>query len=555
MDDVPEDGFDAEENYYAYLNISKSASIDEINTAYRNLSRIYHPDKHVDAEKKKNAEILFNRIKKAYEVLSDPHKRAIYDSLGVKGLQTEGWEIVHRTKTPSEIREEFERLARERAERKLQQRTNPKGNITINVNATEIFNPYDDEFEDRSFPNIEVQGISISQSIDAPITTRDTVSMSGSLSSQNGNAQGGFLISGRRLVNQGWFELVAGAGNGPVVGLKGSRNLTSKIFCNGDFTLNFRKNGIIPGLMGTLAVQLDKHTVGFLTYNAGIQSSVSCVLEHSTEKQHMLVTCSVGIPHSFISASYTKKLIDYELKLRLAGKVGTFGYMAEYGAEKKVSKYSSVVASVSIGQPTGVTMKLKLIRSSQTYVFPIHLSEDIIPAAVFYATVTPLVAWFVVKKCIIERMDAEQKQRDIDRIKETNKKRMAEKKREAEAAVDLMSVQYERNCSEEERRNGLLIVSAIYGKFSDNSSSDSSSSITTGNQTIDVKIPLQCLVKDGKLTLQESGKCDLPGFYDPCVGEEKLLQIEYIYNGKKQTIQIEENEPLRLPITNATNSS
>lgn len=110
-------------------------------------SRIYHPDKHIDVDKKKKAELLFNRIKRAYEVLSDPHKRAIYDSLGVKGLQTEGWEIVHRTKTPSEIREEYEQLARERAERKLQQRTNPKGNITINVNATEIFNPYDDEFE------------------------------------------------------------------------------------------------------------------------------------------------------------------------------------------------------------------------------------------------------------------------------------------------------------------------------------------------------------------------------------------------------------------------
>lgn len=91
--------------------------------------------------------MLFNRTKRAYEVLSDAHKRAIYDSLGVKGLETEGWEIVHRTKTPSEIREEYEQLARERAERKLQQRTNPKGNITINVNATEIFNPYDDEFE------------------------------------------------------------------------------------------------------------------------------------------------------------------------------------------------------------------------------------------------------------------------------------------------------------------------------------------------------------------------------------------------------------------------
>lgn len=130
-------------------------------------------------------------------------------------------------------------------------------------------------YRDRSFPNVEVSGMSISQSIEAPITTRDTVSMSGSMSSQHGNAQGrlidqwqpnaswltpfflwfpflgGFLLCGRRLVNQGWFELVAGAGNGPIVGVKASRNLTNKIFCNGDFTLNFRKNGIIPGIVGS----------------------------------------------------------------------------------------------------------------------------------------------------------------------------------------------------------------------------------------------------------------------------------------------------------------
>lgn len=59
------------------------------------------------------------------------------------------------------------------------------------------------------------------------------------------------MICGKRLINQGWFEFVAGAGNGPVVGVKASRNLTNKIFCNGDFTLNFRKNGIIPGLVGS----------------------------------------------------------------------------------------------------------------------------------------------------------------------------------------------------------------------------------------------------------------------------------------------------------------
>lgn len=125
------------------------ASADEINTAYRNQSRIYHPDKHHNnVELKQKAELIFNRTKRAYEVLSDPHQRAIYDSLGVRGLQTEGWEVVHRTKTPGELREEYERLAREREERRLQQRTNPKGNITVQVNATEIFDAYENEFDE-----------------------------------------------------------------------------------------------------------------------------------------------------------------------------------------------------------------------------------------------------------------------------------------------------------------------------------------------------------------------------------------------------------------------
>ena len=59
-------------------------------------------------------------------VLSDPKRRAIYDTMGIKGLETEGWELVTRTKTPQEILEEFERLEREREERRLEQRTNPK---------------------------------------------------------------------------------------------------------------------------------------------------------------------------------------------------------------------------------------------------------------------------------------------------------------------------------------------------------------------------------------------------------------------------------------------
>lgn len=81
-------------------------------------------------------------------MLSDPHKRAIYDSLGVRGLETEGWEIVLRTKTPQELREEYERLAKEEEERRLLMRTNPKGNVTVNINATDLFNRYSDDYND-----------------------------------------------------------------------------------------------------------------------------------------------------------------------------------------------------------------------------------------------------------------------------------------------------------------------------------------------------------------------------------------------------------------------
>ena len=47
------------------------------------------------------------------------------------------------------------------------------------------------------------------------------------------------------------------------------------------------------------------------------------------------------------------------------------------------------------------------------------------------------------------------------------------------------------------------------------------------DKVVDVVVPLQCQVKDSKLILQNTSKSSLPGFYDPCVGEEKSLRIVY----------------------------
>lgn len=167
---------------------------------------------------KTKAEKLFNRTKKAYEVLSDPNKRAIYDSVGEEGLSTDGWIVANRTKTPAEIREEFERLMQITEERKVLQSTNPRGTITVNINATDLFAPYD---ETNEFPEIEVSSMNINQQVEAPISTRDTIIMQGNMMTSNGNGNGSFVVCGRRLLNRGWFEMDAGAGNGLFLGAKG----------------------------------------------------------------------------------------------------------------------------------------------------------------------------------------------------------------------------------------------------------------------------------------------------------------------------------------------
>lgn len=69
-------------DYYEVLGVAKTATNDEIKRAFRKLAMKYHPDRN----KEPGAEQKFKEINEAYQVLTDPQKKQMYDQFGFEGL-------------------------------------------------------------------------------------------------------------------------------------------------------------------------------------------------------------------------------------------------------------------------------------------------------------------------------------------------------------------------------------------------------------------------------------------------------------------------------------
>ncbi|MCC6865501.1 MAG: molecular chaperone DnaJ [Ignavibacteria bacterium] len=76
-------------DYYEILEISKQASDTEIKAAYRKMAMKYHPDRN---QGNKEAEDKFKEAAEAYEILSDPNKKARYDQFGHAGMRGTGFD-------------------------------------------------------------------------------------------------------------------------------------------------------------------------------------------------------------------------------------------------------------------------------------------------------------------------------------------------------------------------------------------------------------------------------------------------------------------------------
>ncbi len=81
--DTGEMATEQKQDYYDVLGVARNAGADELKKAFRRLAMRFHPDRNQEA----GAEAKFKEVNEAYEVLSDPEKRAMYDRFGHAATQ------------------------------------------------------------------------------------------------------------------------------------------------------------------------------------------------------------------------------------------------------------------------------------------------------------------------------------------------------------------------------------------------------------------------------------------------------------------------------------
>ena len=147
-----------------------------------------------------------------------------------------------------------------------------------------------------------------------------------------------------------------------------------------------------------------------------------------------------------------------------------------------------------VGIPFGVTLRIKFQRSTQAYVFPLQLADEvrllkksgksnalfyqqyfqILMQPVFYGTIAPLLTWLTFKKLILDPYEANKRLQEKEGLKEANLLRVAEARKEALASVELMTERFNRIRQEEFTRGGFVVVFALYGKIFDGTYSEKS---------------------------------------------------------------------------------
>ncbi|KAK2969438.1 hypothetical protein RJ640_012838 [Escallonia rubra] len=576
---------------YAMLHISPDASDDEIRKAYRQWAQVYHPDKFQSPLMKETATENFQRIREAYEILSDEYKRQIYDIYGMEGL-TSGLELGPKLNRAEEIKEELERLRRQKEQEKVSVHVHPSGTILTELSLPQFLNG-----------DGIMKGMSMASEVQSQISKRNVIAIGGNLA-VNGSAGGAAAsaVLRHQLSSISSIEFMASAGLRALIGFQTSRRLSRHTTATMGMAVSLRDGSI--NLSNSWVRTLSETTDGNIGLTLGSESSIAVGWRRKEEKMSAAGEIKFGTNSFGASARYTHRFSS-KSHGRIAGRVASNALELEVGGGRKISNLSSVRMLYSIGIQ-GCGWKFELHRGGQKLIFPVHLwhrrtgtekeveqfvgwadapgedrplaslgdmseeketrvktegenvgdemillSRDLNAVIATGALIIPTSLYFALKAFVFKPYYLRrEKQKALENM-EATKAQVREARVAANKAQQLLQNVANRKRSRQLETSGLVITKAVYGnsKVLKNIDKLEENQDEIASQIMDVTIPLNFLINDfGQLKLHAGvKKSGIMGFCDPCPGEPKQLLVEYTKDGNRYEVVVDDYEELVLP--------
>ncbi|GAO51140.1 hypothetical protein G7K_5251-t1 [Saitoella complicata NRRL Y-17804] len=586
------DGDHDDDDLYAILNLPRTATPGQITSSYRTLSRTYHPDKHPQPHLKSLAESRFRAIQSAYEVLSNPHTRAIYDNFGHEGLQQRAnLEVGHKTKTPEEMRREFEKLVRKTREENVEALVRSRGDINTTVDARMMF--LDLRAVDKTGPTVmglpryrkltfaerlslcSVANVFMRHQFHIPFSLPFIDAKSESeqegpartilniTAQMQGKTTGNVILSTRHTHSEK-LSLEAG-----VLLLSPRAFFTKTVYAidNDSFaSIQTHNNGLNPlrhppQLTVTYGHALTNKATGFATWKSGYytlgpwgfplprkveQSSFTLGVQGRELGQNWTAEITAGLAASGVGFELNKSIGSKKggkaIRVKTGVTIGTMGSQVTLGATRKVAENTRVGLTLAVTVPTmGAQVRVDFSRLGQKWSIPVIISDTLNTSAMFWGAVAPVSTLVALEIGYLKPKRREQRRRERQAAREERRAALEEKERRAREEQELMRASVDRKQQSEASKptGGLVILSAAYG---------TPASPTTVANFIDVTIPIAALVTESQLRIPAGyAKTRIPGIWDPAWGEKKVLRIRYVMGGRDHEVEVGDKEGVECP--------
>ncbi|KAF8345363.1 hypothetical protein F5887DRAFT_1158884 [Amanita rubescens] len=564
------------DHYYCILNLPRTASQNEIKENYRSLSLTFHPDKHQDAKAKEVAARTFLEIQKAYQVLSDPFLREVYDTFGEQGL-TYNWDESIRSKSKEELKDIFKGVKRETLEKQWRNEIQPRGRLQCSIDASSLFEPYRGSATIDALPvrlanrmaDVRVAAYSLRHSVKKRLNDKTVASFTTTVSGREKKPAISFLGTVRhqfsprltaeatlvRLLAPHVFRLGANyedennvvsvkttfspfvPDRSPSVTITFDRRLFPRRQTRGVFQLHIaREPQLAFDVLFPSPFGVDTSSIAGENGPGSKPPSISGFARGKFLR-------SIGIAFDTFLPKFVAGmgvvLTELALEVKFTFELGFEGLSLVFSGSW--SNDSAEITAQTVLTPMAVFLQLEFAYLEQRLSLPIRLSQHHSPFIALWTVVLPSTAIAIGYHFILKP------RRRAARLAHIRAARRAHDEdsgaqREIDAVTGILRGVAKRHMQSETAKGGLIILEAIYRPIEkDDRVSDLAQ---------DVTIPVQALVRNSQLHIPgDQLKSSLPGFSNPAPFTPKVLCIRYLFNGRKHYTEIADGKSAVLPLT------